>query len=47
MKKIIFYKFLIVKGNEVAERLIYYMNKLNIKDTNDINESNLGTDKIV
>ena len=45
--ELIFDKPLIVKGNEVAERLIYYMNKLNIKDTNDINESNLGTDKIV
>lgn len=45
--ELIFDKPLIVKGNEVAERLIYYMNKLNIKDTKDINESNLGTDKIV
>lgn len=45
--ELIFDKPLIVKGNEVAERLIYYMNKLNIKDTNDINESNLGTDKVV
>ena len=38
---------MIVKGDEVAERLIHYMRKLNIRTTDDIDEDNSGTDKIV
>lgn len=38
---------LIVKGNEVADRLIHYMNLLNIETTDDINENNIGTDRII
>lgn len=38
---------LTVKGNEVANRLIHYMNKLNIKTTDDIDDGNAGTDRIV
>jgi hypothetical protein len=38
---------LIVKGNEVAQRLISYMKKLNIENTDDINDDNAGTDRIV
>lgn len=38
---------LVVRGDEVAKRLIYYMNKLNIKNTDDIDEDNAGTDRIV
>ena len=34
-------------GDEVAERLIHYMRKLNIRTTDDIDEDNSGTDKIV
>ena len=37
---------LIVKGNEVANRLVRYMKMLNIKNTDDINEDNAGTDRI-
>ena len=37
---------LIVKGNEVANRLVHYMKMLNIKNTDDINEDNAGTDRI-
>lgn len=45
--KLVFDKPLIVKGDEVAQRLIYYMHKLNIQTTDDINTDNSGTDKIV
>lgn len=45
--EIVYNKPLIVKGNEVAGRLIQYMEKLNIKTTDDINESNAGTDRII
>lgn len=45
--ELVFAKPLIVKGDEVAERLIHYMRKLNIRTTDDIDEDNSGTDKIV
>jgi len=45
--ELVFDKPLIVKGDEVAERLIHYMRKLNIRTTDDIDEDNSGTDKIV
>ena len=45
--EIVYNKPLIVKGNEVAGRLIQYMEKLNIKTTDDIDESNAGTDRII
>lgn len=45
--ELVFDKPLIVKGDEVAERLIHYMRKLNIRTTEDIDEDNSGTDKIV
>lgn len=45
--QLVFDKPLIVKGNEVAERLIHYMRKLNIRTTDDINGHNSGTNKIV
>lgn len=45
--ELVFDKPLLVKGNEVAERLIYYMNRLNIKTTDDINDDNAGTDRII
>lgn len=38
---------LTVKGNEVAERLLQYMRKIHIKTTDDINDSNVGTDRII
>lgn len=44
---LVFDKPLIVRGNEVAERLKKYMKVLNIKNTDDIDEDNAGTDKIV
>lgn len=37
---------LLVKGNEVANRLLKYMDLLNIRNTDDIDESNSGTDKM-
>lgn len=37
---------LLVKGDEVASRLLKYMKKLNIKTTDDIDKHNVGTDKI-
>lgn len=43
---IVFDKPLMVGGNEVAERLINYMKKLNIETTDDINDDNVGTDRI-
>lgn len=45
--ELVFDKPLIVRGDEVAERLIHYMHKLNIRTTDDIDEDNSGTDKIV
>lgn len=44
--RIVFDKPLMVGGNEVAERLINYMKKLNIETTDDINDDNVGTDRI-
>lgn len=38
---------LTVKGNEVANRLLHYMKQLNIKTTDDIDDDNAGTDRIV
>lgn len=45
--ELVFDKPLIVKGDEVVERLIHYMRKLNIRTTEDIDEDNSGTDKTV
>ena len=38
---------LTVKGNEVANRFLHYMKKLNIKTTDDIDDDNAGTDRII
>lgn len=38
---------LTIKGNEVANRLLKYMEKLNIKTTDDIDDDNAGTDRII
>ncbi len=38
---------LTVKGNEAANRLLGYMKALNIKTTDDIDDDNAGTDRIV
>lgn len=38
---------LMVKGNEVAGRLLQYMKALNIETTDDIDEDNAGTDRII
>lgn len=45
--QLVYDKPLIVKGNEVANRLVYYMEKLDIKTTDDINDNNIGTDRII
>lgn len=45
--KLLYDKPLIIKGNEVAERLLKYMKLLNIKTTDDIDNNNAGTDRIV
>lgn len=45
--KLIYDKPLVIKGNEVAERLLQYMKLLNIKTTDDIDNNNAGTDRIV
>lgn len=45
--KLIFDQPLLVKGNEAAGRLLAYMKKLKIKTTDDINDDNAGTDRIV
>ncbi len=45
--ELIYNRPLVVKGNEVAERLLHYMKKLNIKTTDDIDENNSGTDRII
>lgn len=44
--RLVYDKPLIVKGNEVANRLLHYMKILNIKNTDDIDDNNAGTDKI-
>lgn len=45
--ELVYDKPLIVKGNEVANRLLQYMKALNIKTTDDIDDDNAGTDRIV
>lgn len=45
--EVIYNKPLVVKGNECAERLLKYMNQLNIKNTDDIDDTNVGTDRII
>ena len=40
-------KPLMIKGNEVAGRLLQYMKLLNIKTTDDIDDDNAGTDRII
>lgn len=44
--KLVYDKPLMVKGNEMANRLMKYMTMLNIKNTDDIDENNSGTDKM-
>lgn len=44
---LVFDRPLLVKGNEVANRLLNYMRLLNISDTDDITENNVDTDKII
>lgn len=44
--KLVYDKPLTVKGNEVANRLSHYMKQLNIKNTDDIDDNNAGTDRI-
>lgn len=45
--KLVYDKPLQVKGDEVAGRLLTYMKKLSIKNTNDIDDDNAGTDRII
>lgn len=45
--ELVYDKPLIVKGNEVADRLLQYMKTLNIKTTDDIDDDNAGTDRII
>lgn len=45
--ELVYDKPLIVKGNEVAGRLLHYMKMLNIKTTDDIDKDNIGTDRII
>lgn len=45
--ELVYDKPLIVKGNEVANRLLQYMKTLNIKTTDDIDDDNAGTDRII
>lgn len=45
--ELVYNKPLIVKGNEMADRLLYCMKILNIKTTDDIDEYNAGTDRII
>jgi hypothetical protein len=45
--QLIFDRPLLVKGNEVAERLLTYLRRLQIRTTDDINDGNAGTDRIV
>lgn len=44
---LIFDRPLLVGGNEVAGRLLEYMKQLNIRNTDDITDDNVDTDKIV
>lgn len=45
--ELVFNKPLQVKGNEMAKRLIMYMKELHIRNTDDIDDNNVGTDRIV
>ncbi len=45
--ELVYDKPLKVKGNEVANRLLQYMKVLNIKTTDDIDDDNAGTDRII
>lgn len=45
--ELVYDKPLTIKGNEVANRLLRYMKKLNIKTTDDIDADNAGTDRII
>lgn len=45
--KLIYDKPLLVKGNEAAGRLLTYMEKLHIETTDDIDNNNAGTDRII
>ncbi|MCM1327313.1 MAG: hypothetical protein NC094_12635 [Bacteroidales bacterium] len=45
--ELVYNRPLIVRGNEMAGRLLQYMRLLNIKTTNDIDEDNAGTDRII
>lgn len=45
--ELIFDEPLVVKGDAMAKRLLKYMHKLNIQTTDDIDEDNSGTDRIV
>lgn len=45
--KLVYDKPLTIKGNEVAGRLLQYMKLLNIKTTDDIDDDNAGTDRII
>lgn len=45
--ELVYDKPLRVKGNEVAGRLLQYMKLLNIKTTDDIDDDNAGTDRII
>lgn len=45
--KLVYDRPLTVKGNEMAERLLTYMHKLNIKTTDDMDDDNVGTDRII
>ena len=45
--KLVYDKPLQVKGNEVAGRLLTYMQRLSIKNTDDIDDDNVGTDRII
>ena len=45
--KLVYDKPLMVKENEVAGRLLQYMKLLNIKTTDDIDDDNAGTDRII
>lgn len=47
MPELIYNKPLTLKGNEMANRLKKYMEALKIKNTDDINDSNAGTDRII
>lgn len=45
--KLVYDKPLTVKGNEVVGRLLQYMKLLNIKTTDDIDDDNAGTDRMI